>query len=80
MERWQKFIPEEVSQKDKRTDFLKAREKSAGHNISFCPFGCATDSEDLDPSGFCRHLVGHTVPRLGAHKIFHPIKFRKNPI
>lgn len=42
---------------------------SAGEKLNFCPHGC-TD-EDLDDHGYCRHLVGFTLP--GNDKLYEPM-------
>lgn len=80
-ERWRQFVPDDGPRTDGRSDMIIARsqKKAAGHNLSFCPFGCKTDSEDLDPQGYCRHLVGFTLPSLpGEEKFFHALKYRPN--
>ena len=42
---------------------------SLGESPNFCPFGC--QSEQLDENGYCRHLVGFTVPGEPHH--FEPL-------
>jgi hypothetical protein len=40
-----------------------------GEVVNACPFGCP--NEDLDDHGYCRHLVGFTVP--GDEKHYEPM-------
>lgn len=47
--------------------YAKARTKS-GHKVNACPFGCTM--QQLDQNGYCRHLVGFTVP--GDDKYYYP--------
>ena len=36
------------------------RIQALGGKVSYCPFGCKSESDDLDDHGYCRHLVGFT--------------------
>lgn len=48
--------------------YAKARAKS-GNKVNACPFGCKT--QQLDQHGYCRHLVGFTVP--GNDQYYYPM-------
>jgi hypothetical protein len=50
-----------LQKQEKLSPLMKAKQKSAvGIKVNACPFGCEND--DLDDNGYCRHLVGFTVP------------------
>lgn len=49
--------------------YAKSRTKS-GRKVNACPFGCK--EQQLDSQGYCRHLVGFTVP--GDDKYYYPQK------
>ncbi len=40
-----------------------------GEKVNACPFGCTV--EEIDDQGYCRHLVGFTVP--GNDKLYEPL-------
>lgn len=43
------------------SDLMKALGRaSVGEKVNFCPFGC--QEQHLDDHGYCRHLVGFTLP------------------
>lgn len=71
-----RFLPQDVAVEDHRTDFQKAQAALRnGHVLNCCKtdgFGCP--DEALWEHGYCRHLVGFTLP--GDNKVFHPIKER----
>jgi len=48
--------------------YAKSRKK-AGNKVNACPFNCV--DRQLDQNGYCRHLVGFTVP--GDDKYYYPM-------
>ncbi len=65
--------PEQVGPQQRKANLsplMVAKGKaSLGERVNFCKFGC-TD-EDLDDNGYCRHLVGFTIP--GNEKLYEPM-------
>ncbi len=53
-----------VAQREKKehlTPLMRAKAKAgAGVRINACPYGC--NLKDLDDHGYCRHLIGFTLP------------------
>lgn len=49
--------------------YAKGRAKS-GRKVNACPFGCK--DQQIDQNGYCRHLVGFTVP--GDDKYYYPMQ------
>ncbi len=51
---------EAVPHGSKLTPLMYAKSKAKGKQVNACPFGCV--DRQLDQHGYCRHLVGFTLP------------------
>jgi hypothetical protein len=73
-------------QADRRSKLLKSYQKAGGRIAGarkvnpckrlFGDDGC--EKEDLDVNGYCKHLIGQTIP--GDPKHYHPLKKRPSEI
>ncbi len=69
---YKRFLPAATPKKDLRSDLIKAKAVAGGLVVNACPFGC--EEHELDAEGYCKHLVGFTLP--GSTNMFEPIKSR----
>lgn len=69
---YKRFLPTATPKKDMRSDLIKAKAVAGGLVVNACPFGC--EEHELDAEGYCKHLVGFTLP--GSRTQFEPLKSR----
>ncbi len=60
--------------KEHLSPLMRAKQQAQnGEKVNACPFGCTI--EDLDDQGYCRHLVGFTIP--GNRKLYEPLVMKR---
>ncbi len=63
-----------LKQKQILSPLMRAKSQCQnGEKVNACPFGC--EIEQIDDQGYCRHLVGFTIP--GSETEFEPLVLRR---